>query len=131
MWADRGWGGGLIGWDLAGCGVGGYDFGMATDLESRRFTMSELLAYVSVFSVTLGLLRAVASGLEYSRPRLMVVGLALLHFGLVAILGSLVGVAIAMLLVGRGGVRRGALWGAVTIQVLLALWMFSADWVHT
>ena len=82
--------------DLAGCGVGGYDLGMATDLESRRFTVIELFVYVSALSVTLGLLRVSMLSV-----------------------GALIGMPVGVVMFGRRYVITGALLGAVAIWPIL------------
>ncbi|MAD80713.1 MAG: hypothetical protein QGG71_08825 [Pirellulaceae bacterium] len=69
---------------------------MATDLESRRFTVIELFVYVSALSVTLGLLRVSMLSV-----------------------GALIGMPVGVVMFGRRYVITGALLGAVAIWPIL------------
>ena len=107
--------------DLAGCRVGGYDLCMASEKRKaiRRFTVFELLLYVSAFSLAIGIFRARYEVEGHSLPPLMGYCYALASIAAVCLLGSLIGIAIAMLLVGRRCVRLGAVSGAVAFPLLL------------
>ena len=82
------------------------------DKARRRFTVFELLVYVSALSVTLGLLRAITS----ESPSSMTVAWFVCSIGT---LGALIGTPVAIVLFGRQHVIAGASLGAVAIWPLL------------
>ena len=59
MRADREWGGGLMLRDLAGCGVGGYDLGMAKWKLHFRFSLTSIFVAMAAIPLGVGFVLAI------------------------------------------------------------------------
>ena len=93
------------------------------DKANRRFTVIELLVYVSTFSLAIGILRAEVNG--PSLPPVIFYCYSLAIIVALCLLGSLIGIAIAMLLVGRRGAVGGCVVGPFFLYIVLLIVFFS------
>ncbi len=96
------------------------------DKAKRQFTLFELLAFVSALGVAIGTLRAL-NGVDspLSLPPLLALCYGLASSGAFCSLGSLIGIAIAMLLVGRRGAIIGCVVGPLFLFAVLTIVFIS------
>ena len=77
----------------------------------RRFTLLEFIVYVSLFAISFAVIRVASQHEDPPVPLLITAALALL--------GALIGLGLAVLLLGRRSAASGAIVGAIVLPTVL------------